>query len=209
MIARFSRADWRLIGVGALGALLPALLVLAMIAGNASTTRSELATARRSLTAARDSLGAARALVTSGIAETASERARIDSLWRVIASLRAAQRARQRTVPAAGEAPSWSLVAAITAERDTAIADRDAALAQLEVMRTTAGEIRRTALHQLVQDSTRLVRIGAVLEGTAASLGEAERALRPRWHVRLGRGLRSLGEKVLIGGIGYGLGRLT
>jgi hypothetical protein len=202
-----SRADWRLIGVGALGALLPAVLVAVMIAGNASTTRAELATSRHLLAVAKTDLARATALVDSGVAETASQRARIDSLWGVIGQLRATQRVRQRT--ATVTAPTWAAVTALQAERDTAIADRDQALAQLEVMRATAGEIRRTALIQLVQDSTRLVRIGVVLDSATAGLSQAERTLRPRWHVRLGRGLKVIGEKVLIGGGGYLIGRLT
>jgi hypothetical protein len=191
----------------AVGALLAALALLVVSTRSIRQAEADSVRARARLALVSARLDSARSLVAAGVNETVEQRRRIDSLWTVINRLRAAQRVRQRTTTVS--APTWAAVTALQAERDTAIADRDQALAQLEVMRATAGEIRRTALIQLVQDSSRLVRIGVVLDSATTGITQAERALRPRWHVRLGRGLKAIGEKVLIGGIGYGLGRLT
>jgi hypothetical protein len=201
---QLTRQEWRMVAVGALLAAL-ALLIVSTRSIRQAEADGVRARARLALVSAR--LDSARSLVAAGVNETVEQRRRIDSLWTVINQLRAAQRVRQRTTTVS--APTWDVVTALQAERDTAIADRDQALAQLEVMRATAGEIRRTALIQLVQDSSRLVRIGVVLDSATTGITQAERALRPRWHVRLGRGLKVIGEKVLIGGGGYLIGRLT
>ncbi len=199
---------WRTVALCALAAL---SVVLVVSVTTRHRAEADAALAHAQLDSVRVSLKHAQTLARAGMSETAAKRATIDSLWREIMRLKAADRiARQRTtrrIDVTDTLETVTMIATLTAERDTALGDLELVRQQNAQLIVQADALRLAALEHARADSVRLAAIDSTTGVASQVVTRARDTIRPRWWTRLGRGLATGMRGAVLVGAGVLAGR--
>ena len=202
-------AHWRTI---AFFCTVATFVLLVVSARKQTAWERDSASAVHVLDSVKVELADAQALARAGLTASLTKRKTIDSLWTIIRGLQSQPPPRQRTpwtvIDTADVHAVTVALVAITAERDTALADRDTARVQLAAVTATADALRLAALEHIRADSARLAGISASItmadDGVARARALAARPWWKRWAAASGR----VAKAASIGAVGYAIGRL-
>ena len=200
-------SHWRSV---ALVSLLASLVVVIVSVRAKVRAEQDAARAVVALDSVTSSLHDAESLASDGLLASAAHRRTVDSLWAVIRAVQYAPVPRQRTTFVVDTADIMAVtqaLATMTAERDTAIIDRDSARAMVGQIRLDAEALGIAALEHLRADSLRFAQIAAHVEIAATGVQNARAAIRPRWWERLGHGVVSTVKIGTVAAVAFFAGR--
>ncbi len=100
-------------------------------------------------------------------------------------------------------------IAALVAERDTAIRDRDSARADTERLRIKLLTLDSIVSRSEADNAARWTRVVTVVDTVHVELHEVRAIVRPRWYRRLGGGLGRAVKVTGVAVIAFAIGRAT
>jgi hypothetical protein len=196
-------------------AIVTVLAAIAMLAASL-ITQSRQVRASTAAVAVLDSvtlqLDTANAVIARGAEEAGAYQQRIDSLWTVIQRIQYAPPSRQHTLRVIDTADARDVVMALatmTAERDTAIADRDSVIVALGQLRVGADALRLAAIVHARADSVRFAQLSAVIDTVETQVHTARAMVRPRWYRRWGATIGRAAKVSGIAALAFAVGRAT